>query len=185
MENKIIKVEYVSTQVKTFVYLTLETAIACILPNTWEEGVSTQLRLSLSQLLHLLADQIESDIDIDINVMLDVQRNSIAFKDVLADVLTGSTISLVQRKREVGSIYTDATGAEVVAAHNSIGVESLAVTDVTALGRFALNAEPANETYRGLPERRAVLKATLKAKAAAALAAAKAEAEAAAKAEAK
>lgn len=175
MENKIIKVEYVSTQVKTFVYLTLDAPIECILPNTWEEGVTTQLHLSLGQLLHLLTEQMESDIDVDINVMLDVQRNSVGFKDVLADILTGSTINLVQRKREAGSVYTDATGAEVVAAYNSIGVESFAVTDVTALGRFALNAEPADETYRGLPERRAVLKAILKAKAAA-------EAEAAAEA---
>ncbi len=167
MENRIVKVEFVQTSMKTFVYLKLESEIAAIIPNTWEEGCSKELHLSLGQLLHLLAANLETEIDIDINVMLDVQTGSSFFKDVLSDVLTGASIELVQRKREAGSVYTDAAGNEVVATYNSIGVESLAVTSVTALGRFALSANTADESYRSLPERRNALRAQLAAKSAA------------------
>lgn len=147
METKVTKIEFIRTELKTFVYLTLEDKVMYINAQTWEQGTRNLLKLSLSQLLHLLNEG-TTDLMLDVQFALDV--NTEHFEDVLKDILTGANVRIEQSLREAGTEYIGADGNVAICSYDNIATDGFVITHLTPLGRYAIDAEEwrANDSKR-------------------------------------
>lgn len=153
MENTIKSVKLITSTAsgKRFVYAELSSAIDAIAPNTWEATKTTTLKVSLAHFLHCI-NAVQSELHLDVQFAIETAPKE-QFEDVLKDILTMAKVDMVQRHRAAGEVYQDGQGNELVAEFDSVSIDTLKITALSPLGRYAVDTvDFAN--YLRSPERK-------------------------------